>query len=383
MLKHLFLVLQAFSTDSFSISNNFTRDNEHLYIPLNIENFFIIAKKNVGYREISELKYNLNQVITNISDADINNKQLIALQASIKHSIKIIEENNLENIIFKDVFSNEVEDNIVAIIHKENCVLNNGMNEYLLKSSLQKLENQNFFNIHFQNGEVFGFKVDNLSIIVQSDKILNENIYLRIEFKIHWLTSLLNEHELNISLENRVREKTKELKLLASRDSMTKLYNRGYFSEISEHMFNVAKRENSHLSTIMIDVDYFKKVNDTFGHHFGDTVLIKLAELLSDSTRQSDIVCRWGGEEFLIILVNTNIEKASLIAEKIRTKVENLVLNYNNSIFNFTISLGISTVDFKRDIDIDIAINKADNALYTAKNKGRNRVCINSNHTED
>ncbi len=181
---------------------------------------------------------------------------------------------------------------------------------------------------------------------------------------------------LNTTLEKKVSEKTKELKFLALIDPMTKLYNRRYFSEISEHIFNVAKRNKSNISTIMIDIDHFKRVNDTYGHHFGDTVLIKLANILTNLTRKTDIVCRWGGEEFLIILESTSTDGAHHIAEKIRREVENLVLRYyDTTTFKFTISLGISEVDFDHDMNIEVAINRADRTLYEAKNSGRNKVC--------
>ncbi len=245
MLKQFFSILQAFSTDSFSISNDFVRDDNHLYLPLNFENFFIIAKKNVGYREISQLKLNLSLVMTHISDADINNKHLIALQTSIKHSIKIIEENNIKNIVFEDTFHDEVKHHIVAIIHNEKCVVNNGMNEYLLKSSLQKLENKNFFNINFRDGEVFGFRANNLSIIIQSEEKFNKNIYLQIEFKIYWLNSLLYEHELNLSLENRIKDEVEKSKFIEN-----KLFQSEKLASMGEMIGNIAHQWRQPLSVI-------------------------------------------------------------------------------------------------------------------------------------
>ena len=213
MLKHFFSILQAFSTDNFSIGNNFEKKDGYLYLPLHFEDFFIIAKKDVGYKEISLLKNNLILVMENIKNADTNNNQLISLQNSIKHSIKIIEENNLKNAIFKSTFIEEIENNIAAIVYNGETIINNGMNKYSLKSSLQKLENTKSFSINHNNGEIFGFKANNLSIVIQSKKKIDKNTALQIEFKIYWINSILYEQELNHTLEETIKSRTKELEI--------------------------------------------------------------------------------------------------------------------------------------------------------------------------
>jgi len=181
------------------------------------------------------------------------------------------------------------------------------------------------------------------------------------------------------NLEKEVEERTKELKLLSSIDPLTKLYNRRSLTEMSNHIFKSGKRNGYHISTIMLDIDFFKKVNDTYGHSFGDVVLVKLADLLIESTRESDVVCRWGGEEFIIVLENTDIEGAFVIAEKIRVKVENTIVKLDDGrVFYFTISLGVDEVDSQNDSNIEASIIKADKLLYEAKNNGRNRVCCRS-----
>ncbi|MEA3227770.1 MAG: diguanylate cyclase [Campylobacterota bacterium] len=168
----------------------------------------------------------------------------------------------------------------------------------------------------------------------------------------------------------------KEIELLASTDPMTKLYNRRYFSETSENILELAKRNSSNLSVMMIDIDFFKNINDTYGHKFGDIVIIKLAEILRDSTRESDIVCRWGGEEFIVLLPETDIDGVYTLATKLNIDTRNTTLTYQNQPFKFTISIGISQVDTQKDKDIEVSINRADIALYEAKESGRDRVCI-------
>ena len=168
----------------------------------------------------------------------------------------------------------------------------------------------------------------------------------------------------------------KQLEIQATTDSMTKLYNRRYFESTAEQYFELAKRNKADLSLIMLDIDDFKFVNDNYGHKVGDIVLINLANILQNLSRKSDIICRFGGEEFIILLPETNLEGASLMAEKIRALVEEFTLKLENStLLKFTVSLGVSQVDALRDKNIEVGIKRADDALYDAKNSGKNRVC--------
>ena len=127
----------------------------------------------------------------------------------------------------------------------------------------------------------------------------------------------------------------------------------------------------------MIDIDKFKNINDTYGHSIGDEVIINLANTFIAHQRQSDIVCRHGGEEFVMLLPNTNIEGAKIMAEKLRVIVENNLIPIDDGkSIHYTISLGISQVDVQNNQSIENAINNADKALYEAKETGRNKVYI-------
>ena len=173
-----------------------------------------------------------------------------------------------------------------------------------------------------------------------------------------------------------------ELKLLASTDPMTKLYNRRYFTEISEKVLFLSRRGKKELSIIILDIDRFKVVNDTYGHQFGDEVLIALSRLLVEHQRKSDIVCRYGGEEFVILLPDSSLIDATNIAEKLRKLVESLSMQApSNDNFKFTVSFGVSEVDLKREDDIKFALKRADDALYMAKNSGRNKVSVKNIET--
>ena len=220
----------------------------------------------------------------------------------------------------------------------------------------------------------------NEKLMIQEELLLvkNENEII-LERKIKKRTKKLTETNKELStLLNEREVLLKELKLLSITDSMTNLYNRRYFNEISNNIVNLSKRENKELSIIILDIDKFKNVNDTYGHQFGDDVIISLSQILLKNQRKSDIICRYGGEEFVILLPYTSIDTAFDLAEKIRRIVESSKLTLpTNEIFQYTISLGVSKVYNNEDIDIHPALKRADNALYDAKCLNRNKTIIN------
>jgi diguanylate cyclase (GGDEF)-like protein len=170
----------------------------------------------------------------------------------------------------------------------------------------------------------------------------------------------------------------KELELLAATDPLTKLYNRRYFTESSNQIFNLCKRLKEEISVIIMDIDNFKSINDTYGHNIGDDVIIDIANKLVQNQRKSDVACRFGGEEFVLLLPNTKKESALVIAEKIRKNVESSIIHLTNNSLQYTISIGISNVHFKDETNIEKALKRADEALYIAKNNGKNQVQVSS-----
>ena len=126
----------------------------------------------------------------------------------------------------------------------------------------------------------------------------------------------------------------------------------------------------------MIDIDFFKKVNDKYGHFVGDEVLKMLTKNINDNIRNSDILARMGGEEFVVLLNETNEEEALEIAQKIRKIIENSNLEYNDINVQVTISIGLSMLNHEKDNEIDEILIRADEALYISKNSGRNKVSI-------
>lgn len=168
-----------------------------------------------------------------------------------------------------------------------------------------------------------------------------------------------------------------QTKYLSVTDGLTGLYNRRHFECNFEREFLRAERYSSKLSLAMIDIDFFKKINDTYGHGCGDYVLREIAYLALQTFRKTDMVFRYGGEEFVVILTETDIDNAIIPCERLRKNVEMYPFSYGGESFNVTVSIGVC----EKKSDVSTAFNLfeyADKALYSAKNNGRNRVCVYS-----
>jgi len=163
-----------------------------------------------------------------------------------------------------------------------------------------------------------------------------------------------------------------QLEILSRTDRMTQLNNRGYFEEQLVKEYQRSRRTFQSCSLIMVDIDHFKQVNDTYGHQAGDVVLCDTATLLSNSVRNTDFPARYGGEEFCIILIDSNAKEALLLAERLREKVAARTIDYQGQTMNWTISLGIAELSEGME-DCQQWLQCADQALYTAKDSGRNR----------
>jgi diguanylate cyclase (GGDEF)-like protein len=161
------------------------------------------------------------------------------------------------------------------------------------------------------------------------------------------------------------------LQQLATVDPLTGLENRRSLMDFSEVQLKLAQRYKSFFSILLIDLDYFKKINDTYGHLIGDEILKNIAKILKESLRNVDHIGRFGGEEFIVILPNTTLKNAVLVAEKVRDAIANFVHNIEEQIIQATVSIGIASYN-SLDDDANQIIKRADQALYTAKSSGRN-----------
>ncbi|MGL5258094.1 MAG: diguanylate cyclase [Proteocatella sp.] len=188
-----------------------------------------------------------------------------------------------------------------------------------------------------------------------------------LDIKLFMLRVISCLKQFKINKENQ--NKSRILFEMATKDSLTGAYNRNYFIDSFEKKSSEAARTGSPFSIILMDVDHFKSINDQYGHLKGDYVLKEIANTLKDNLRQSDIVCRWGGEEFIVLCLNTDSEKARIVAEKLRRAIE---IKRFSEIYRITVSIGVT--QWKAEDDRDSMLKRVDNSLYLAKLTGRNKV---------
>lgn len=172
----------------------------------------------------------------------------------------------------------------------------------------------------------------------------------------------------------REKERLDLLEKWATTDPLTELLNRRFFFELAERETERSLRHKNAISYIMLDIDFFKKVNDEYGHIVGDQTLVSLSQLIKKQLRKVDFCCRFGGEEFVICLPDTELKQAKEVAERLRVTVNKMPLNCTNQTFNISVSLGIACN--KENESPEQTISRADTALYKAKAAGRNQTQV-------
>jgi diguanylate cyclase (GGDEF)-like protein/PAS domain S-box-containing protein len=167
-----------------------------------------------------------------------------------------------------------------------------------------------------------------------------------------------------------------DLEILAAQDPLTSVYNRRHFYALAEVEIERSIRYQCLFSIVLVDIDYFKNINDNYGHRAGDEALIRFTEICRQSLRKVDIFARFGGEEFVMLLPETSLHQAQKVAERIRKIIEGTTLHIDRHHFNITASFGVSAFTGKQDT-LETLLQKSDKALYAAKDKGRNMVvCV-------
>lgn len=192
----------------------------------------------------------------------------------------------------------------------------------------------------------------------------------RKDLEIHRLRSLALEREI---AERRVAQA--RLEAQASLDSLTGLFNRGHLSVLADSLQS-AGNPSGPVSLMMFDIDRFKRVNDTFGHRAGDDVLVSVARQLTTNARETDVPCRYGGDEFLVLLVGADSRSAENAAERLRERIAATPVPCGGDLIHTTISVGVATVAGGGPVDLPDLIERADRALYKAKETGRNKVVV-------
>jgi two-component system cell cycle response regulator len=298
----------------------------------------------------------LNRLIDVIKNYKINNFILLGI------------DNNKKEIIYSKVEGEECCDVI------ENFLL---CRAYRTKSEINSLQYPKICQRHYCENDYVCLPFSNSG---NFNGILKINIYDEEKEKIKNILPFIKAYLNEIST---IIESKYTLELLheqSIKDSLTGLFNRRFLENTLPILIANANRENKKLGFLMIDIDHFKKVNDTYGHKSGDLVLEKLSQIIKSSIRKSDIAVRYGGEEFLIILQNIkSADDALKVAEKIRKNVENTEIKLDNGkILKKTVSIGVSIYPDQCKNGWE-CIKMADMALYNAKNSGRNKVVLFSN----
>lgn len=247
------------------------------------------------------------------------------------------------------IFSNKIQEHIPH-------------NSFIYSNEEFNLEIKN--GIETKNSLAYALKVEDIKLgnlkIMRTQPFKNEDLAL--------LESLL------CSLIYPLKNATlfKQAVSMAFTDPLTKALNRAALEDSLKREIHLAHRRSNHLSAIFLDIDHFKSINDIHGHEGGDIALASVANCIKDALRGSDVVFRYGGEEFVILLSDTNLDGAKIIAERIRQNIEQHTIAYGIDILKLTASLGISTL--KGNDTCDSFIKRADDAMYQAKEKGRNQI---------
>lgn len=235
--------------------------------------------------------------------------------------------------------------------------------------------------------QLFEYKIDGEAYLLTKKYVEELGLYVVVEAKVDNFTeSVLEAFYFNITVSVLitllitiivvlyVRKIHGKLNNLASSDSLTDLPNRRTFYSRLEHFIVMKKRRQQALSVVFFDIDDFKKINDIEGHDVGDGVLITIAEILKTTIRTSDFIARWGGEEFIILLIDTKSKDAHKIAEQVRQNIENNIELIQQAQKTVTVSLGVTEV--QNDDNADSLFKRVDDALYQAKRTGKNRVVV-------
>lgn len=306
----------------------------------------------------------INYIISNI-------KRLIK---NSKHKVMVVD----DSVVFRKQMKDMLENlffKVVTVAHGEEAI-------NLLESTNDDISLVlTDYNMPVMNGLELtseirkNYKKSDLSVIALSGKSDDEEIALFLKSGANdFIKKPFSKEEFSCRINNSIEalENIQEITNQAIRDFLTGLYNRRYFFKEVSKYFNDAIENGESFSIAMVDIDHFKKINDTYGHDTGDKVIVKLADLLRSETSKDDIVARFGGEEFCILLKDISSEKAIDSMERIREKVENSVMfSDKDKEIRYTISIGLATT---YENTLDDTVNEADMHLYSAKEGGRNQV---------
>lgn len=393
--KHIFRINDSefpceIDENTFNEINYAVEEENTVYYPLitNAEIFGLIKINNIQGKLISKAFLEVINISAKllsgaISNYILNEQMEISLNfyKAMKDIAKIIESQyELSYIIplIGEMIDRFISSHLIYIfIYKDDkyqLVWPNACKDKQVYSMLNKLGDNKEYIISDDS------KIGIFPITSENDTlgaiVAYSNIDKLLQKDIDYLMQLTRQSGMTIQRANVYAEVLK----YATMDALTGLNNRRQFEIRLNQEVSNAKRNNITLCAMMLDVDYFKKVNDTYGHAAGDCVLKNVADIIKKEIREYDIACRYGGEEFFIILPNTGINEANLVAQRLRKVIENSKTNVEEAgvqlvkYIKITVSIGICAFD--PSMTADSFAQKADKALYKAKTTGRNRVIV-------
>ncbi len=346
-------------------SNKKTRDIPIIFVTANNDDQTIQKCYSVGGDDYINKPFNHIELLSRIS---------FHLKLQEKEQMLIQEKEYIQSIL-------DLQDNMIVITNETNVLdSNRAMLDFYNVKSLKEFQERDrcICNTFVQEDGYFSLDlveneknwVNKVLELSQENDILVK-IYQNERYYIFTIKAMVFHKLYIVTLTDitKMSELTNSYQHEANYDSLTQIYNRNMLHRLMDKKIFQTEDDKSTFVLIMMDIDFFKKVNDTYGHLVGDDVLINISQLIKKYTRSSDIFARWGGEEFILVL-DTDLTKGVEIANILRKHIENEVFD---TVKTITCSFGITV--YKEKDSLDTLIKRADEALYNAKESGRNKVC--------
>ncbi|MDF1874449.1 GGDEF domain-containing protein [Sulfurimonas sp. SAG-AH-194-I05] len=299
----------------------------------------------------------------NITHLDDSRDYIVNTWTSVDEVVEILTRHEIDISLFRSTYAHPVLNYFIGVVQGQQAIGNCPVISKLLEYLQEK---------HISASELFIICINFRKAIIKNmfkKELMSEELYESISYvfdaNFKGVLEAFNDTVLA------AREESKRLYEISIRDHLTGLFNRKMFDEILDLELKNAKRNKTQLAIVLLDIDHFKNVNDTYGHDAGDSILIELSQLIQEQMRGTDILARWGGEEFVMLLPKSGKENSAIKAEKIRKLIQNHRFKNREAI---TCSFGIT--EFKIGDDETSIFYRADEALYNAKANGRNRISL-------
>lgn len=377
-----------------------------LLVGLSFFNLFFLISKQKEYAEWINISgkqrmhsERLHSVLQSIlhDPSDENYEELVLILETMKRDYRYLRDSLAPlGLDEPNIYTNGYENTVLKAVYEPNDLLKRPMDQRALNNviehrkaiieelnrAVEQLQRQSdrLNEIMIQRGAILLVVI--LIVLLIISIVIFYPLLTRLK-KEHYTTARLNSEleqrveertrrleELNNELESRIAERTKEIERIAVTDALTGIFNRHRFNVELEDAFALYQRYETPIALAVIDIDYFKKINDTYGHHTGDKTLVSFAALLQKQMRKTDKLARWGGEEFVILFINTELSGALIAAEGLLDAIRDFVFDEVGSV---TCSIGLA--ELMGSDTPESFLQRADTSLYRAKEQGRNRIC--------